>query len=37
MLFQMMLHTNDYFRAKQLQASPKAPEYFNADCNNSSL
>jgi len=38
MLYQMMLHTGgDPFRAEQLQVSPKAPEYFNADCNHSSL
>ena len=37
MLYQMMMHTRDLFRAKQLQASPKASEYFNADCNYPSL
>lgn len=32
MLYQMMLHTQEDFHAVQLQASPKAPEYFNANC-----
>ena len=33
MLYQMMMHAGAFFSAEQLQASPKAPEYFNADCN----
>ena len=38
MLYQMMLHTGGIpFRPAQLQVSPKAPEYFNANCNNPSL
>jgi len=37
MLYQMMLHTEEDFRAAQLQVSPKAPEYFNANCKHSSL
>ncbi|TDL19552.1 kinase-like protein [Rickenella mellea] len=32
MLYQMMLHTEEEFRAEQLQVSPKAPEYFYPDC-----
>ncbi|KAF5386090.1 hypothetical protein D9615_002186 [Tricholomella constricta] len=32
MLYQMLLHTPDYFRAAQLQVSPKAPEYFDTNC-----
>ena len=37
MLYQMILHTGgEPPDAKQLQASPKAPEYFSADCNHSS-
>jgi serine/threonine protein kinase len=31
-LYQMMLHTQEDFRAKQLQVSRKAPEYFDTDC-----
>ena len=27
MLYQMMAHTEEVFRAAQLQVSPKAPEY----------
>jgi len=30
MPYQMMLHTEEDFRAAQLQVCPKAPEYFNA-------
>ena len=37
MLYQMMMYTKDVFRAEQLQASPKAGEYFNKDCNHPSL
>ena len=38
MLYQMMMHTGgEPFRAEQLKVSPKAPEYFNANCNRSSL
>jgi len=38
MLYQMMLHnTGEPFRAAQLQASPKAPQYFSTDCNHSPL
>jgi serine/threonine-protein kinase SRPK3 len=37
MLYQMMLHTEEDFRAAQLQVSPKAPEYFNANCKHLSL
>ena len=38
MLYQMMLHTGgNPFRAEQLEDSPKAVEYFNLDCNHSSL
>ncbi|KXN83018.1 Serine/threonine-protein kinase SRPK [Leucoagaricus sp. SymC.cos] len=32
MLYQMMLHTKEDFRAAQLQVSSKAPEYFNMNC-----
>ncbi|KXN87240.1 Serine/threonine-protein kinase SRPK [Leucoagaricus sp. SymC.cos] len=32
MLYQMMLHTEEDFRAAQLQVSSKAPEYFNTNC-----
>ncbi|XP_006459946.1 hypothetical protein AGABI2DRAFT_202444 [Agaricus bisporus var. bisporus H97] len=32
MLYQMMLYSREDFSGAQLQASPKAPEYFNADC-----
>ena len=37
MLYQMMMHTRDLFRAEQLIASPRAPEYFRTDCNHPSL
>jgi len=29
----MMMYTRDLFRAKQLQVSPKASEYFDTGCN----
>jgi len=32
MLYQMMLHSGELFRAAQLQTSPKAPEYFTSNC-----
>lgn len=35
MLYQMMLHTKEDFRAAQLQVSPKAPDYFNVYCTHS--
>jgi len=35
MLYQMLLHTEEDFRAAQLQVSPKAPEYFNTNCKHS--
>ena len=37
MLYQMMAHTEEVFRAAQLQVSPKAPEYFNVNCEHSLL
>jgi len=37
MLYQMMLHTREDFRAAQLRVSPKAPAYFNSNCKHSSL
>jgi serine/threonine protein kinase len=36
MLYQMILYTGGGFDAAQLQASPKAPEYFNSNCKLSS-
>jgi len=32
MLYQMLLHTKEDFRAVQLRVSPKAPEYFTSAC-----
>ena len=37
MLYQMIVYTQEDFRAEQLQASPRAPEYFNTNCKYSSL
>jgi len=37
MLYQMMQYTEEYFRAAQLQVSPRAPEYFDANCKHPSL
>jgi len=31
-LYQMMLFTGEFFRAAQLQVSPRAPEYFTSTC-----
>jgi serine/threonine protein kinase len=35
MLYQMMVYTGEAFRAEQLQASPRAPEYFDTNCKDS--
>ncbi|KAF8323237.1 kinase-like protein [Clavulina sp. PMI_390] len=32
MLYQMLLYTEEDFRADQLRVSPRAPEYFRSDC-----
>lgn len=37
MIYQMMLHTGEDFRAAQLQVSPKAPDYFDENCKHSSF
>jgi hypothetical protein len=37
MLYQMMVHTEEDFRAAQLQVSPEAPEYFDVNCEHLSL
>ena len=37
MLYQHMLHSQEVFLAAQLQISPKAPEYFESNCKDSSL
>ena len=37
MLYQMLLHTEEDFRAAQLKVSLKAPEYFNENCKHSLL
>jgi serine/threonine protein kinase len=36
MLYQMLLHTGEHFRAAQLQVSPQAPVYFDTNCKRSS-
>ena len=37
MLYQHMLHSQEVFLAAQLQVSPKAPQYFESNCKDSSL